>query len=52
MTKGREITNFAKSQPFFDVHRQYLEVSLTELQAKVSRFRFRIFQCLLDFLKI
>ena len=29
MTKRREIIIFAKSQPPFDVHRQYLDVSLT-----------------------
>ena len=32
MTKGREIIIFAKSQPLFDVHRQYLDVSLTDSQ--------------------
>ena len=42
MTKGREIIIFAKSQPPFDVHRQYLDVSLTDSQARVSRFRCRI----------
>ena len=52
MTKGREIIIFAKSQPLFDVHRQYLEVSLTDLQARVSRFCCRIFQCFVDFSKI
>ena len=43
MTKGRDIIIFAKSQPSFDVHRQYLDVSLLDLQAGVSRFRCRIF---------
>ena len=40
MTKGREI--FIKSQPPFDVHRQYLDVSLIDLQDRVSRFRCRL----------
>ena len=52
VTKGREIVIFAKSQPPFDVHRQYLGVSLTDLQARVSRLRCRIFQCFVDFSKI
>ena len=52
VTKGREIIIFAKSQPPFDVHRQYLDVSLTNLQARVSRFRCRIFQRFVDFSKI
>ena len=52
MTKGREIIIFAKSQPPFDVHRQYLDVSLTDSQARVSRFRCRIFHCFVDFSKI
>ena len=52
MTKGRDIIIFVNSQPPFDVHRQYLDVSLIDLQAKVSRFRCRIFHCLVDFLKI
>ena len=47
MTKGRQIIIFVKSQPPFDVHRQYLDVSLVDLQARVSRFRSRIFHCLL-----
>ena len=42
VTKGREIIIFAKSQPPFDVHRQYLDVSLTDSQDGVSRFRCRI----------
>ena len=37
MTKGREITVFVKSQPPFDVHRQYLDVSLIGLQAIVTQ---------------
>ena len=45
MTKGREIIIFAKSQPPFDVHRQYLDVSLTDSQAsfKVSLSNFSLF---------
>ena len=39
MTKGRKIIIFAKSQPPFDVHRQYLDVSLTDSRARVPRFR-------------
>ena len=42
MTKDREIIIFVKSQPTFDVHRQYFDVSLVDLQT-VSRFRSRIF---------
>ena len=52
VTKGREIIIFAKSQLPFDVHRQYLDVSLTDLQARVSRFRCRIFSMFCGFLKI
>ena len=52
MTKGREIIVFVKSQPPFDVHRQYLDVSLIDLQATVSRFRGRMFHCFVDFSKI
>ena len=52
MTKGREIIIFAKSQPLFDVHRQYVDVSLIDSQARASRFRCRIFYCFVDFLKI
>ena len=39
MTKGREIIIFVKSQPPFNEHRQYIGVSLIDLQARVSRFR-------------
>ena len=35
VTKGRQIIIFAKSQPPFDVHRQYLDVSLTDSQPRV-----------------
>ena len=52
VTKGREITIFVKSQSPFNVHRQYHEVSLIDLQARVSRFRCRIFHCFVDFSKI
>ena len=52
MTKGREIVIFAKSKPPFDVHRQFLNVSMIDLQAGVSRFRCRIFHCFVDFAKI
>ena len=50
MTKGREIIIFVKSQPPIDVHR-YLDVSLINLKARVSRFRSRIFHCFIDFFK-
>ena len=46
MTTGREIIIFAKSQPPFDVHRQYLNVSLTDLQVRVSRFAVELFTVL------
>ena len=52
MTKGREIIIFAKSQSPFDARRQYLDVSLTDSQARVSRFLCRIFHCFVDFSKI
>ena len=52
VTKGREIIIFVKSQPPFDLHRQYLDVSLVDLQTRVSRFRSQIFQCFVDFWKI
>ena len=42
---------FVKSQPHFDVHRQYLDVPLIDLQARVLRFRSRIFHCFVDFLE-
>ena len=49
MTKGREIIIFTKSQPPFDVHRQYLQyldVSLIDSQARgleVSLSNFSLF---------
>ena len=52
MTKGREIIMFVKSQTPFDAYRQYLNVSLIDLQARVSRFRCRVFHCFVDFSKI
>ena len=52
MTKGREIIIFVKIQPPFDVHRQYFDVSLIDLQARVSRFCCRIFHCFVDFSEI
>ena len=52
MTKGREIMIFIKSQPPFDVHWRYLDVSLIDLQARVSKFRCRTFHCFADFSKI
>ena len=47
MTKGREIIIFAKSQPPFDVHRQYLDVSLIDSQARVSGLAVEFFTVLL-----
>ena len=52
MTKGRNIKNSVKSQPLFDVHRQYLQMFLIDLQTEVSKFRCRIFHCFAYFLKI
>ena len=52
MTKGREIIIVAKSQPPFDVHQQYLDVSLIDSQARVLRFLCRMFHCFVDFSKI
>ena len=46
MTKGREVIIFAKSQPPFDVHRQYLDVSLTDSQARVQGFAVEFFTVL------
>ena len=51
MTKGTNIKNSVKSQSLFDVHRQYLQTFLVDLQAEVSRFRCRIFHCFAYFLK-
>ena len=52
MTKRRNIENFEKSQQLFDVHRQYLQTFLIDLQAEVSRFLCRIFHCFAYFIKI
>ena len=52
VTKGKEIIIFVKNQSPFDVHRQYLDVSLLDLQARVSRFHCRIFHCFVDFSRI
>ena len=45
--KRKNIKNFLKGQSLFDVHRQYLQTFLIDLQAEVSRFR-----CFAYFLKI
>ena len=42
MTKRIEIIIFEKSQPPFDIHRQYFDVSMIDLQARISRFRCQI----------
>ena len=53
MTKGRNIKNFVKSQPLFDIHREYLWTFRIDLQAEVSRFHCLIFlRCLLIFSKV
>ena len=51
MTKGRNIKNFIKYQPLFEVHRQYLQMFLIDLQAEESRLRSRIFHGFAYFLK-
>ena len=43
MTKERKIIIFVKSHPPFDVHRQYLDVSLTGQNFKVSLSNFSLF---------
>ena len=43
MTKGRNIKNFAKSLPRFDVHRQYLWTFLIDLPADVEFFTVCLF---------
>ena len=48
-TNGRDIV---KSQPLFDVHRQYLQTLLIDLQAALLRFRCRIFLFFAYFFKI
>ena len=52
VTKGRDITNFVKSQPFFDINWQYLWTFLIDLQADFLRFGCRIFHCFGYFLII
>ena len=50
VTKGRQIIIFVNfSQLPFDVHRQYLDVSLIDLLARVSKFHCQIFHCFVDF---
>ena len=41
----KNIKNFVKSQPLFDVHRQDLWTFLKDLQAEGSRCRCQIFHC-------
>ena len=48
VTKGRNIKNFVKSQPLFDVHGKFL----IDLQAEIMKFGCRIFRCFAYFLKI
>ena len=50
--KRKDIINFVKSQPLFDVHWQYLWTFLIDLQADVSRFRCRVFHCFPNVIKI
>ena len=50
MTKVKNIKNFVKSQPLFDVHLLSLQKFLIDLQAEVSRFRCRIFHYFAYFL--
>ena len=52
MTKRRNIKNFIKSQPLFDVFLQYLQTFLIDLQAEVLRFRSGSFRCFAYFLEI
>ena len=52
VTNGKNIIKFVKSQPLFDVHRQYLQTFLIDLQAEVLRFCCRIFHCFAYFLNI
>ena len=51
MTKGREIIIFEKSQPPFDAHRQYLDVSLTDSQASSSKVSLSNFSLFFGFLE-
>ena len=52
MAKVRIINNFVKNQLLFDVHQQYLQTFVIDLQPEVSRFRCRIFHCFAYFLRI
>ena len=52
MTKGKEVLIFVKSQSPSDVYQQYLNTSLIDSQARVSRFRCGIFHCFVNFSKI
>ena len=52
VTKGRNIKDFVKSRPLFDVQWQCVQTFLIDLQAEVSRFRCRIFHCFVYFLKL
>ena len=47
MIKGREIIMFVKSQPPFDVHRQYLDVSLIDYRLEFRGFAVEFFTVLL-----
>ena len=51
MTKGREIIIFAKSEQPFDVHRQYLDVSLTDSQARIFKVSLSNFSLFYGFLE-
>ena len=46
MTKGGEIIIFVNSHPPFDVHRQYLDVSMIDLQARFRCFAVEFFTVL------
>ena len=50
-TKGKGIIIFAKSQPPFDVHRQYVEVSLTDSHARVLGVSLSNFSLFCEFLE-
>ena len=52
MTQGKDIINFVKNQPLFDVHRQHLWTFLIDLQAEVSKFGCRIFHCFAYFSRL
>ena len=43
MTKGRSIKNFVKSQSLFDIHQQYVQTFLIDLQGEVSLSNFSLF---------